>query len=235
MSTMATNDEIRSEVKRILREQWTTRTGYVVPEPTDLRLTANDGVELDAAVMYADIIGSSDLVRARSATRAAEVYKTFLYSAGEIIRRYDGVITAYDGDRVMAIFIGSEKCTKAMRCALALNWVVKEIINKEDAATYPKTPYLLRHAVGIDMSKVLAARSGVWGNNDIVWVGNAANFAAKMSALRTYTGPSFVTQSVYDGSHESVRLSSTGEKMWSYIDWPDQTNRIIQSTWFWKP
>jgi class 3 adenylate cyclase len=49
---------------------------------------------------------------------AAEIYKTFLHCAAKIIRSEDGVITAYDGDRIMAVFIGNAKNTSAVRAAL---------------------------------------------------------------------------------------------------------------------
>jgi len=34
------------------------------------------------------------------------IYKTFLHCAAKIIRSHKGVITAYDGDRIIAVYIG---------------------------------------------------------------------------------------------------------------------------------
>jgi class 3 adenylate cyclase len=42
---------------------------------------------------------------------AAEIYKSYLISACRIIRDNGGEITAFDGDRVMAVFIGNMKNT----------------------------------------------------------------------------------------------------------------------------
>ena len=53
---------------------------------------------------------------------AAEVYKAFLRCAARIIRAEGGAITAYDGDRVMAVFVGEGKNTAAVRCALKVHW-----------------------------------------------------------------------------------------------------------------
>ena len=44
---------------------------------------------------------------------AAEVYKSYMACAVRIIKDEDGSITAYDGDRVMGIFIGNVKNTTA--------------------------------------------------------------------------------------------------------------------------
>lgn len=58
---MAFGDDLNSQVRQILRERWTTRSGRVVPEPEDLGL-GNDAVTVDGTVLYADLDDSTDLV-----------------------------------------------------------------------------------------------------------------------------------------------------------------------------
>src|SRR5207248_4620847 len=89
----------------------------------------NDAVKLDATVLYADLSASTGLVDGYKQHFAAEIYKAYLHCAAKIIRSEDGVITAYDGDRVMAVFIGTSKNTSAARSALKINWAVKNIVN----------------------------------------------------------------------------------------------------------
>ena len=55
---MSLGDDLKSEVGKILSEEWTTRNGKVVPDPEDLRL-GNDAVLLDGTVLYADLNGSN--------------------------------------------------------------------------------------------------------------------------------------------------------------------------------
>jgi class 3 adenylate cyclase len=99
-------DELDAEVARIFRSQWEKRNGQVVPEPEQLSLQ-NNAVILTGTVLYADLASSTSLVNSRPPEQAAEVYKTFLHSAAKIIRGENGSITAYDGDRVMAVFLVS--------------------------------------------------------------------------------------------------------------------------------
>lgn len=141
----------------------------------------NDGVYLDAAFLYADMADSTALVTNYSATFAAEVIKAFLVSACRLIRAKGGEIVSFDGDRVMAVFIGDAKETRAVRSALAIDHVVSQVI-RPTAAKYHAT-YQLRHGVGIDSGRVLVARTGIRNDNDLVWVGRAANIAAKLSAV----------------------------------------------------
>jgi class 3 adenylate cyclase len=90
-----------------------------VPNAEDLRLNSNHAKDLNAAtVLYADLDGSTDMVDTKKWEFSAEIYKTFLKCASDIIKDEGGVITAYDGDRVMAVFTGSSKNTSAARCAL---------------------------------------------------------------------------------------------------------------------
>ena len=107
-------EDLKEVVAKILREQWSTREGKVVPEPEDLEL-GNDAIGLDATILYADIDGSTQLVDYQKSHLAAEVYKTYIVCAASIVKDEGGTIAAYDGDRVMGIFIGESKNTTAAR------------------------------------------------------------------------------------------------------------------------
>ena len=122
-------DDLKNSVTKTFSAAWTKREGRVVPSPGDLALS-NDGVEFKrATVLYADLSGSTAMVDAKKAEFAAEVYKTYLYCAGRIIRSEGGIITSYDGDRVMGVFVGDLQSTSAVRCGLKINYAVQEIIN----------------------------------------------------------------------------------------------------------
>jgi class 3 adenylate cyclase len=99
---MGLADDLTSEVEKIFKARWEVRDGQVVPESEDLTLS-NTGVKLDATVLYADLDGSTNLVDQYLPGFAAEIYKTYLHCAAKIIKSEGGVITAYDGDRVMAV------------------------------------------------------------------------------------------------------------------------------------
>jgi len=115
---LALKEDLQDAVKKILRDQWTTRDGEVVPEPEDLAL-GNDAVKLDATVLYADMSGSTKLVDNYKPWFAAEVYKAYMVCAARIIKDEGGCVTAYDGDRIMAVFIGDLKNTTAAKASVA--------------------------------------------------------------------------------------------------------------------
>jgi class 3 adenylate cyclase len=227
--------DIETEVKRIFRESWTTAKATSVPEPKSVALERNDAKEIeDGTVLYADLSGSTNMVQSKSDKFAAEVYKAYLYSAAQIVRNEGGVITAYDGDRAMAVFMTSAPNTDAARCALKINYAVSQIINPAIAAQYGAGTYVVRQVVGVDRSSLFVARTGVRGDNDLVWVGRAANYAAKLTELSSDT-PSYITGEVFDSLHDSLKYGGPNkELMWTRLRWVVMNDlRIYGSTWRW--
>jgi class 3 adenylate cyclase len=144
---MAFTDDLTAEVVKILKEQWTTRDGAKVPDTPDLKL-ANDAVKLTGTVLYADLADSTGLVLVQKPTFVAEVYKCYLNCACRIIHEKGGEITAFDGDRVMAVFLGAAMATNACRAALAINHAVVKILNPKVREVYPGPSCRLQHQAG---------------------------------------------------------------------------------------
>ena len=224
--------DLTSDVTEILATRWESRDGRVVPDAEDITL-GNDAVKLDGTVLYADLADSTGLVKAKSAAYAAEVYKCYLHCASKIIEHFDGIITAFDGDRVMAVYNGDSKNSNAARSALAINHAVVKIINPKIQDQYPGKGYTVRQAVGIDTGSLFVAKTGVRGSNDLVWVGMAANLAAKLCALRVENYASWITKAVYDRLREDVKMS--GERnMWEQRSWTAQGGTTIyRSSYHW--
>ncbi len=230
---MSLGDDLHAQVVEIFKREWTKRNGQVVPESADLGLS-NDAVAFDAAtVLYADISDSTKLVNDYPWNFAAEIYKAFLLCAAKVISDEGGVITAYDGDRVMAVFIGNSKNTSAAQTALKINYCVQNLVNPALKAQYPDRAYQVRHVVGADVSSVRVARTGIRGSNDLVWVGRAANYAAKLCALPDMF-PSYITADVYNALADSAKFSD-GRPMWEQATWNSMGGfKIYRSTWWWK-
>ncbi len=230
---MGLKDDLIAEVKATFSKQWDVQEAQTVPAAEDLRLNANHAKDLSkATVLYADLDGSTNMVDNYSWEFSAEVYKTYLRCASQIIRSEGGVITAYDGDRVMAIFTGDSKNTSAVRCAMKIYYAVVEIIQPALNAQYSTTNFELKHVVGIDTSQLRTARIGVRGDNDLVWIGRAANYAAK---LTNESGkPTWITKSVYDQMSNDVKYHN-GQDMWQRSNWSSMNNiEIYSSTYWWS-
>lgn len=229
---MSVADDIRKNSNDAFGTKWTVRDGAVVPAASDLRLT-NDAVHFQTAtILYADLDGSTNLVEKKKWEFAGEVYKTFLYAASRLIRNNGGSIVSYDGDRVMGIFISKSQRNDAVSCALEINYAVKKIVQAELEKAW-KTDFKIRHVIGVDTSIIRAARTGVRGDNDLVWIGNAANLAAKLTSLSA-DNPTWITKRVYDYLNDKQKLGSKGENIWRKWTWNEHDDQEIYSTTYWR-
>lgn len=213
---MTFKEDLVTKVRELAHEAWgDIPSGYAVPTPDDLTFS-NTGRRLNACILYADICGSTAMVNDLTDTLAAEYYKAYLHCAAKIIKRNDGEITAYDGDRVMAVFLGDSKEDDAVGAALELNYAVDQIINPEFFGFYLAAHRRLRHTVGIDASTVLVSKTGVRVESDLVWVGPAANYAAKLNSFDGLDSDYQirVTHEVFVALSDTCLLGTSGEQIW---------------------
>jgi class 3 adenylate cyclase len=239
---MALLDDLKNKVTEVLLSKTSIRSGRVVPAAEDVQL-GEDIVFFDrATILYADINGSTKLVDEYPWWFAREIYKSYLYCAARIIRNEGGEISAYDGDRIMGVFVDGYQSSNAARAALRINYATHSIINpaiKKNYANYTQDArlcqYQLKQVVGIDTSPIRVAKTGVRGDNDLVWIGRAANYAAKLTELNLEP-PTWITKDVFDHLKDEVKFGGSEKKlMWKKWVW-NQMNKveIYSSTWSWS-
>jgi adenylate cyclase len=93
---MSLIDDLKSETDAIVKKQWKLRDGEKVPESEDIAL-GNECVDLEATLLYADLVDSTELA-IESQDIAAEVVKAYLMGTTRIIRDVGGDIRSFDGD-----------------------------------------------------------------------------------------------------------------------------------------
>ena len=214
MDAVTFKSDIESAVDEIIAGGWDDRDGQVVPQTEDVAFK-DEAVNLDATYLYADLVDSSSLAQKVDERVAARAIRAFLKPSVQIIRKYDGHIRSFDGDRVMGVFVGDSKNTHAARVALGINWVMTNVVKPKLLAEWPNLEdrWKIQHAVGIDTGKVFIVRGGVRNSSDLVSVGEPANVAAKLSDIRTGEA-SFISSVVYGRLNDTSKVSSKGSNMW---------------------
>lgn len=204
---MAWKETLTSEVETILETKWDERSGNVVPESDDVVL--KDGaVEIEAAFLYADLAGSSALAKVCPWETTAKIIRAYLDCCTRSIKVHGGDIRSFDGDRVMGIFKGETPNTSAARCAREIDWMVEKVINPKATVKFKlvrENNIRIRHCVGIDTGKAVAVRAGIRNSNDLIWIGRAPSFAAKLSDIRNYPYAVYVTKACYDRLAHSAK------------------------------
>jgi len=239
---MPSADELSRDVNSILSQPWNSRDGQVVPETEDVAL-AGAAVKIDATVLYADLADSTELAMYDKRV-AAKVFKAYLLCATRLIRSLGGHVRSFDGDRVMGVFMGALKNTSAAKCGLHINYAFGHIIKPKLEQRYDKLrdgSYRLAQTVGIDTGEVLVVRSGIRNNNDLVWVGQAPNIAAKLSSIREDGYSTYVTKVVFDRLADTLKYAVGPPRvsMWEPRTWtagvPLGVGSIYRSSYWWKP
>ena len=236
---MTLSEDLKSMVNRVMQNQWDVRQANTVPDASNLTLTGQVA-KLDATVIYADMRASSKLVDELNQGVAGKVYQAFLFSLASIIKTNGGEITAYDGDRVMGIFIGNSKNTSATKSALMINHAVINILEpmlEEHFKSLSESGFKISHCVGIDTGSFLAVKAGLRNANDIVWIGRPPNLAAKLSEIREENYSEYITSDVFQVLDASAKYVGDENKlMWEprnyqYLD----ENLIIYRSNYYQP
>jgi len=211
--SMAWIDSLTSEIETILTTKWVERTGNVVPESEDI--TLKDGsVSIEATFLYADLAGSSRLAKVCPWETTAKIIRAYLDCCTRSIRARGGEIRSFDGDRVMAIFKGETPNTNATTCAREIDWMLENVLTplaKEKFKSVRDNGINIRHCVGIDSGVAVAVRAGIRNNNDVIWIGRAPSFAAKLSDIRNYPYSVYITKACFDRLPESSKRSDSDE------------------------
>jgi adenylate cyclase len=243
------NADVIDGAHRTLKAQLAVRDGRKVPEKDDLTfLNGGGGVRLDATYAYADLANSSKLAQIAFQEATAKIIRSYVNTAARIFRGYGGEIRSYDGDRVMAIFVGDDKNTMAVRAALAMNWAVDKVLNPAMSEVWSDIPAIwkMEHAVGVATGQALIVRGGVFGNNDMISIGAAPNVAAKLSDIRGRGYALYITEDVYLDMADSVKYTSIKniygqeqmQDMWQALGQYNVGGSLVWhrgSTYYWEP
>lgn len=208
---------VETSVGDIFGALWNISDGHVVPASEDVVLK-NGGKRVTATYLYADLADSSKLAQTLLPETTAKIIRSYVNTAARILRHCGGEIRSYDGDRVMAIFVGVKKNHNAVRAALGVEWAVAEVIRPAIKSTWSdgENFYRINHAVGIDTGEALIVRGGVRNHNDLISIGEAPNVAAKLSEIRSGQS-TFITDRVRDELDEQLLYYDGNKRIWDRV------------------
>lgn len=234
---MTRKDDLTLAVDVIALAKFDTRVGTTVPTTDTVKLT-NGAVYLDAVYLYADMADSTGMAQNFDDIDAAKIVRAYLSAVTRVLKFRDGEIRSYDGDRVMAIFVGNDAASKAAKAALEIKWVVDNIVHEELdllVSAYSKSAWNLSHHTGIDTGEAFIVRAGVRNANDLVSIGDAPNIAAKLSEEKY--GRTMITQRLWDAmSYDTCFSSKGGKAMWTSPELKRVGTRVEEvrhSNWGW--
>jgi len=239
---MASKDDLVKGVNDYFSGSYTITQGTVVPDVENIQLGKN-GRELDLAMLFIDIRESTKIVDGFRRVTAARMYKSFLWGIAQIARTNNGELRSFNGDGVLVAFVGEYKCTNAVKAALQMSWFCKNVLKPKIESYFATNSQLsaldFDFGIGIDVGKVLVVRGGIKGenNNDLVWVGNATNFAVKLSHIGEGYNI-YISEDVYKKMNDTTKYTSgqTKENIWELRFWTSMNKmRVYRSNGIWTP
>jgi len=182
---------------------------------------SNKTYSLDAAVLFIDIRHSTRLMEESKSETMVKIYRTFMRSMIECVRKNGGVTRQFLGDRIMGIFKESpdedlSASDKAINAAINMQTTIDYVLNK-NFNKYLNNK-LISCGIGIDYGNILVTKVGMHGLEsdnekenelDFVWVGNATNHASKYTDLAPERSI-FVSKRCYENL-KSVDKTSWGK------------------------
>jgi class 3 adenylate cyclase len=211
-------DDLNSWISQEFNRSLVERDGRIIPTTADIAVTQT--VKLDASFLYADLAGSSEIAQKCPWETTTKLIRAFLECSTRLMRAYGGEIRSFDGDRVMAVFTGDRKNTNAVKCAREIFYTVEYLLGPAATRKYKsvrENGIKLKCGIGVDSGVARAARAGIRDSNDLIWVGRAPSFAAKLSDVRDYPYSVYITESVYKLMMDDVKLSN-GKNVWEPRD-----------------
>lgn len=235
---MAWVEDLEADVDGIFDTQFDEREGRKVPETDDVALNAG-AVKVDAAFLYADLAGSSAIAAACPWETTAKIIRAYLKCSTRLMRAWGGEIRSFDGDRVMAVFMGDYPASNATDCAREIYWTTEKIIApkaQKKFASVRNNDVKIRQACGVDFGTSRAVRAGIRNNNDLVWIGRAPSFAAKLSDNREYPNCTFITKAVYDRLRDTSKTPE-GNVIWEArsMTFAGKSEPVYRSSWMKRP
>jgi len=231
---MALKEDLENKINSYFKESYEVEETTIVPDTDYSKLTfGNKGLTAELAFLYVDIRKSSELHTTYGFTNAARIYQSFHDICVRIINHFDGNIRSFDGDRVMGIFSGKSKCTNAVKSAMKIRWAVDELLS-----THLKQP--IKIGCGIDFGKTLIIKVGKGrddNNKDLVWVGQASNYAAHLSDIGNNS--IIISERTYNRMGPSTTWKNADEKtenMWKYKHLTLNNGKkikVLESNWTW--
>jgi len=178
---MASNSEILNTIESYLTESYERNETTIVPKKNDLIFGNHVKVMKHAVVFFIDMRKSRKILSDENDFWSVKIHKSFLKAVTHCIDNRNGHLRSFNGDGLLAFFIGENAASRAVRAAMDIKGFVlkiNEILKENDKNS-------IDFGIGIAQGKVMIAKSGKAGDDqtkqDLIWVGLAVYIAVELS------------------------------------------------------
>lgn len=135
------------------------------------------GAEIDIAVLFADVRGSTTMGERMGASAFAALLNRFYRVATHVLLAHSGIIDKMIGDEVMALFIPLMSGQEYRRNAVSAAEELAREVRQED-----KGEASLPVGIGVHAGLAFVGKVGTSGVNDFTALGDTVNIGARLQA-----------------------------------------------------
>ena len=164
--------------------------------------------ELEASILFADIVSFTRLAEKMSPPAVAELLNDYLSFMAEAVFEQDGTVDKFVGDCIMAVFgapyTQADHALRAVRVALEMRRRLAEL----NQARRPRPPIEMR--VGINSGRVVAGPIGSAKRKEITVLGDTVNIASRLESAVAWAGSIVVGERTYELVKDFFALRDLG-------------------------
>lgn len=213
---MGIKEEIETQTKKYINSNYEISKSHVVPQKQHLTFGPK-AKEMWARVISIDIRKSRDILAERNDLVSIKTHKAFLYAASKCIRSEGGELRSFNGDSILAFFIGpgEEIAKTTVRTGMKIKYVLDDVVNPQLKNAFGKT---IDFGIGLAQGEILVAKSGVAGDNDyqdLIWIGWPVYFSVGFSETVSKPKAICISSAVWRSIKEDKKYThSNGTPMW---------------------
>jgi class 3 adenylate cyclase len=182
--------------------------------PSRDKLTYSNGFYVNCSSMFVDIRKSTELTSKYKRPTLAKIYRTFISEVVAVVNGNENCSEIYiQGDCVWAVFNTPYKPNIDSVFSTAAR--VSSIVDTMNCKFKKKKIDPIAVGIGIDYGRALMIQAGYSGSgiNDVVWMGDVVNHAAKLARFgnKSWGDKEFMISSVFYNN-----LKESNQKLLSY-------------------
>jgi adenylate cyclase len=164
--------------------------------------------ELEATVLFADIVGFSRLSERMTPAEIVRLLDVYFSRMADVIFEHDGTIDKFIGDGIMAVFGAHypqpDHAVRAVRVALAMLRGLATL----NAERHPQPPIAIR--VGINTGSVVAGPIGSSRRKEFTVLGDTVNVASRIESSVAGSGCIVVGERTAELARDAIAFKPLG-------------------------
>ncbi|MDQ1695498.1 MAG: adenylate cyclase [Frankiaceae bacterium] len=183
--------------RRLLRDIFGRQVGVDVARQALERGVRLGGEQVDAAMLFVDVIGSTELAATRPPNEVVAALNAFFAVVVDVVDRTGGFVNKFEGDAALCLFGAPVPRADAATCALLAARLLHERLQDVRG---------LSAAIGVSAGSVVAGNIGTRERFEYTVIGDAVNEAARLTELaKAEPGRLLVSAQVLTAADEAER------------------------------